>query len=155
MRRDGQNESGRDLTEIERGLARLAPAPVPPGLRGRVIDRALEARRNAALTPRLRALTVVCATVIVAVLMSDPLIGGHEAARLAALRGGPSPARAAEDETSEIAELLDGHGRDADWIFRLQALTAAALPKERKGDLVEARARLKGWIENETSESPD
>jgi len=153
MRRDGRDEIGPDPTHIERGLARLASAPVPSGLQGRVIDRALEARRGAALTPRLRTLAAVCGLVTAAVLVIDTLAVRRETVRLAALLDGLSPVRTAASENLELVELLGGHEREAGRISRLQAMAASAARNEQKGDLIEARARLKGWIEHETSEN--
>jgi len=96
--------------DIERDLERLAPVAAPAGLRDRVMDRAAQARNSAALSPRMRILAAACSVVIIAVLMIDPLIGRHDAARIAALLDGQSSARVATEEAARLAEALGGQG---------------------------------------------
>jgi hypothetical protein len=153
VKNDRKDAIWRESPDIERELGRLAADPTPPGLRQRVLDAARGARKDAALTPRLRTLAAVCGLVIAAVLAIDPLVVRHETARLAALFDGPSSARTAVNEAAELAELLDGHEGKTRWISRLQVMAASAVRSERKDNFIEARARLKGWIEHETSEN--
>lgn len=141
-----------DPDDIERSLGQLVPKPAPPGLRERVLDSAIEVRKNAAMTPRMRTVAVVCSILIVAVLGVDPLISRHEAARMAALLDGRSSARTAGEEASDLAEVLGGQGSEANRMARLQVLAASAVREDRERNFIEARKWLKGWLENETSE---
>ena len=153
MRDNRRKDARRDLTDIERDLERLAPVAAPAGLRDRVMDRTAQARNRAALSPRMRILAAACSVVIIAVLMIDPLIGRHEAARIAALLDGQSSARVATEEAARLAEALGGQGIEAGGIVRLEVMAAAAAREDRGRDFFEARARLKGWLDNETSEN--
>jgi len=153
MRDNGRKDAGRDLMDIERDLERLAPVAAPAGLRDRVMDRAAQARNSAALSPRMRILAAACSVVIIAVLMIDPLIGRHDAARIAALLDGQSSARVATEEAARLAEALGGQGIEAGGIIRLEVMAAVAGREDRTRDLFEARMRLKGWLDNETSEN--
>jgi len=139
--------------DIERDLERLAPVAAPAGLRDRVMDRTVQARNSAALSPRMRILAAACSVVIIAVLMIDPLIGRHEAARIAALLDGQSSARVATEEAARLAEALGGQGIEDGGIVRLEVMAAVAAREDRGRDFFEARARLKGWLDNETSEN--
>ena len=138
--------------DIEYALGRLLPKPVPPGLRERVIGSAFQTRKNSVLTPQLRIVAVTCSILLVAVLLLEPLSSRWEAARLAALLDGRPASPATGEEAAEFAEVLGLRGREADRMAKLQAMTAPALRKERMGDFIEAQKRLKGWLENETSE---
>jgi len=155
MKDNGRKDAGRDLTDIERDLERLAPVAAPAGLRDRVMDRTAQARNSAALSPKMRILAAACSVVIIAVLMIDPLIGRHEAARVAALLDGQSSARVATEEAARLAEELGGQGIEAGGIVRLEVMAAAAAREDRGRIFFEARARLKGWLNNETSENLD
>lgn len=140
--------------DIEGELGRLAPGSVPPGLRDRILDRAGEARKSAVLTPGLRALTVACTVMIVAILVIDPLVGRHEAARLAALLDGRASAAPAENtEASVLAEVVGGTG-EATRLARLEIFAAAAARRDLERQNTEARKWLKGWLVDETSENP-
>ncbi|MBE3131566.1 MAG: hypothetical protein IMZ54_12745 [Acidobacteria bacterium] len=141
-----------DRDDIEESLARLVHKPASPGLRQRVLDSAIEVRKNAAMTPRMRTVAVVCSILIVAVLAIEPLVGRHEAARMTALLDGRSSARAAGEEAYDLAEVLGVQGSEADRMARLQVLAASASREDRVSDFIEARKRLKGWLKNETSE---
>ena len=73
VKTDRRGDRGRDVFEagaagVERELRRLVPAAVPPGLRGRVVARAAEARRGALLAPWMRVAATVCSLLIVAAL---------------------------------------------------------------------------------------
>ena len=153
MRDNGRKDAGRDLMDTERDLERLAPVAAPAGLRDRVMDRAAQARNSAALSPRMRILAAACSVVIIAVLMIDPLIGRHDAARIAALLDGQSSARVATEEAARLAEALGGQGIEDGGIVRLEVMAAVAAREDRGRDFFEARARLKGWLDNETSEN--
>ena len=109
------NEVARGSPDIEGDLGRLTPAPVPPGLRGRVMERAAQTRRNTRLlTPRLRIAAVACSVLIVVVLGGEPLLGKLEAMQIAALASivGPgSPGSGDDDDGSIRAGGLDGYRR--------------------------------------------
>ena len=154
MKDDKVNEIARGPADTEGELRRLIPKPAPPGLRQKVLSTALEARRNAVLTPGMRKLAGACSIVIVAVLAIEPLVGRHEAARMTALLDGRSSARTAGEEAYDLAELLGVQGREADSMARLQIMAASASREDRVSDFIEARKRLKGWLKNETSENP-
>jgi len=152
MRDNGRKDAGRDLMNIERDLERLAPVAAPAGLRDRVMDRTAQARNSAALSPRMRILAAACSIIIVAVLGLDPLIVRHEAAQMAALFDGRQTASPAGEAPSELAEVLTGRGRDAERLARVQLAAAAAARKEQARQVREAWRRLKGWLDDETSE---
>ena len=73
MTDQGRKDVERDLMDIERDLERLKPVAVPAGSPARVLDRAAEARKSAALSPKMRVLAAACSIVIIAVLGLDPL----------------------------------------------------------------------------------
>ena len=154
MKDDKVNEIACGPADTEGELRRLVPSSVPPGMRRRVLDRALEARLNAALTPGMRALAVACAIVIVAVLAIEPLVGRHEAARMTALLDGRSSARTAGEEAYDLAVVLGIQGSEADRMVRLQIMAASARREDRVSDFIKARKGLKEWLKNETSENP-
>jgi hypothetical protein len=145
--------AGPGSPDIEAKLGRIAPLPVPPGLRRKVLGRAAEAGKSKALTPGLRTLSAACAVLIAAILVIDPLVGRHEATRLAALLDGRSAAHAAS-QASELVEIFGGKDGEADQMARLQHATAAVAPKHQEHQVTEAWRRLKGWLENETQEDP-
>ncbi len=145
----------REQAEMEKLLGRLVPDPALPGLRERVLGAAVGARRSAALTPGLRRLAVACSIVIIAVAVAGPLVGKHEAERLAAVLDGRSRASRAESPEPEFAELLGGDERGANRLAVLQAFAASAARADRPTKLVEAFERLKGWLNDETLEDPD
>jgi len=149
---DKVNEIACGPADTEGELRRLVPSTVPPGMRRRVLDRALEARMNASLTPGMRALAVTCSIVIVAVLAIEPLVGRHEAARMTALLDGRSSARTAGEEAYDLAEVLGIQGSEANRMARLQIMAASTRREDRVSDFIKARKGLKGWLENETSE---
>ncbi len=80
---------GKDMDEIERSLARLVPRSAPPDLGRRVVARALDSRKNAAVTPRLRAMAVVCFVLTTVVMTGDALFSKWQSGRIGVLRGGP------------------------------------------------------------------
>ena len=160
MKDDERNDRGRDVLEdgaagVERELGRLVPAAVPPGLRGRVIAQAAEARRGALLAPWMRVSAAACAVLIVTVLVAGPLVGRHEETRLATLLNGRSGAAAPGDTFPELAEVVLGQGAEAGRLARLRTMAASAVRKNGPRGFFEARKGLKGWLEDETSETPD
>jgi hypothetical protein len=152
---DGREVFEAGAAGVERELRRLVPAAAPPGLRGRVVARAAEARRSPLLAPWMRVSALACSVLIVTVFVTDPLIGRHEEARLAALLDGPSAAAAPGDAAPELAEVVLGQGAEAGRLARLRTMAASAVRKNEQRGFFEARKGLKGWLEDETSEIPD
>jgi hypothetical protein len=152
VKEEKANEIARGPAGTEGELRRLVPSTVPPGMRRRVLDRALEARLNASPTPGMRALAVACSIVIVAVLAIEPLVGRHEAARMTALLDGRPSARTVGEEAYDLAEALGVQGSEAERMIRLQIMAASTSREDRVSDFIKARKGLKGWLENETSE---
>ncbi|MCX6567883.1 MAG: hypothetical protein NT147_02380 [Candidatus Aminicenantes bacterium] len=146
----------KELDDIERSLARLAPKAIPAGLRQRIMDSALESRKNASLTPWMKWAAVTCAVLIVFVLIADPLIGRFEAVRMAALINAGSATDEggmARREASDLAELAGIQGTEAAKLIRLQARITSAVREERRRRFGEAMKGLRGWLEYETSEN--
>jgi hypothetical protein len=145
---------GKDPDDIEKALERLTPLAVPPGLGRRIVARAREARKNAAMTPRMRIAAVVCSILIIAVLGADSLLGRHESARIAALLDGPGvSASAGEDVRLQWAEIGGDLG-DLDK-FRREGILLSRLGS-RGGSgraYLEARDWLKGMIDHEDPEN--
>ena len=139
--------------DIERQLNRLAPRPVPPGLRERVLSSALEARRNTALTPRLRAMVVVCAALMAALLGIGPLVERQASARLTAVLDGRPSADAAVMKSADLAELTGLEAADAERMVKLLALASSAESEKRQNRLDEALRGPKGWSDYETYEN--
>ena len=139
--------------DIERQLNRLAPRPIPPGLRGRVLSSALEARRNTALTPRLRAMAVVCAALIAVLLGIGPLVERQASARLTAVLDGRPSADAAVMKSADLAELTGLEAADAERMVKLLALSSSAESEKRQNRLDEALRGPKGWSDYETYEN--
>jgi hypothetical protein len=154
MKGDGRNRLERDAAGLERALRDLIPVRTPPGLRERVLSAASVSRGNAALAPGLRVVAAACASAILAVLLIDPLLGRHEAARLAAVLDGRPSAPAAESGP-DLAEVLAGHAGEMSRMDRLQARARLSGQDEIERDFIKARTRLEGWLEDETSEDPD
>lgn len=157
---EGRDVRGREDLEagaagVGRELGRLVPASIPPGLRLRVLSRAEFARRSVMLSPAMRVAAAACLLLIAAALLIDPLVGRHEAARLAALLDGRSSPRVASEETAELAEVLGMKGRETERMTRLQLAAAAAARKEQENQITEAWKRLKGWLGYEASEEPE
>ncbi|MBP7705909.1 MAG: hypothetical protein KA243_01555 [Candidatus Aminicenantes bacterium] len=137
---------------IQRELGRLAAAPVPPGLRERVLARASRERREAALPPWMRVVAAGCAALIVAFLVLDPIQSRQEQARLAALWNGRPVSAAVADTETELAEA--GIGTEAALWSKYQRMAAAAALKPPDRASFEALERLKGWWEYEDPEDP-
>jgi hypothetical protein len=143
-----------DPDDIERSLGQLVPKPAPPGLRERVLDSAIEVRKNAAMTPRMRTVAVVCSILIVAVLGVDPLISRHEAARMAALLDGPGVSAPIEEEVRLLWAEVGGDLGDLDKFCKegilLSRLGSRGGSREA---FLEARDWLKGMIDHEDPEN--
>ena len=150
-----QGDPGSDPEDVERELRRLAPAAAPVGLRERVLDGAAAARRGAWLAPWMRVAAAACSISIAALLVLDPLMTHHEEARLSAVLDGRSLTSAPPETGAELAEAgLDAGTAAQQWV-RIQNLAAAVARREVIREPLEARERLKGWLEYETSEDPD
>ena len=152
MTDQGRKDFERDVMDIERDLERLKPVAAPADLGRRVLDRAAEARKSAALSPKMRVLAAACSIIIIAVLGLDPLIVRHEAAWMAALFGGRPTSLPSREAPSELAEVLTGGGRDAERLARVELTAAAAARKGQARQVREAWRRLKGWLDDETFE---
>ena len=144
-----------DAEDIEESLKRIVPKPAPPGLRQRVLASALESRKDAALTPRMRIAAIVCSILIVAILGADSLLGRHESAQIAALLDGRPSVRAVAEDASDLAEVMGGQCADEDAVKRLQIMAATTARKNQERNIIEARKGLKGWLENESFENID
>ena len=154
MKNDRSEATGYGAQDIEVELGRLAPVPVPPGLRQRVMDRAAQTRKHAALTPRLRIAAVTCSVLIVMLLAADPLLDRHEAFRLASLgdiRVQPGPSG---ETPAVLAEVLDGTSdvEEAARMARREIIAAAAARREQERQFTEDRKWLKGWLAHEAFE---
>jgi hypothetical protein len=154
VRNDRYESIDRGTQDIETELGRLTPAPVPPGLRRRVIGRAGESRGKPLLSPAMRIAAVACPILIVALLTADPFLNRHEGARLAAAVDGRGQRAPAEEMSSVLAEVVGGTGvtAGAAQFARREIIAEAAARKERERQVTEARKRLKGWLANEALE---
>ena len=142
--------------DVERALGGFRPVTAPPGLRERVLARAMEARSDAALTPPMRLLAAVCALVVALVIGIEPVMGRLETARLAALLDGLPPASPEDRPMPELAEALGGPaGGPEERLARFRAAAASTAREARRTEFSEVRERLKGWLDNETSEDLD
>jgi hypothetical protein len=144
-----------DEHDLEKDFERLVPLPTPPGLRERVLGAALEARRDTALTPRMRLSAVVCAVLIVVVLGFGPLLGRRESAQMAALLDGRPPAGMEGMEAGALAEMAGLESADAKRMVKLLALASSAEREKRRSRLDEALRWPKGWSAYEISEDLD
>lgn len=157
MKRNVPNDLGGGEFEagVERELGRFVRAPVPAGLRERVLVEAAEARRRAALAPWLRVAGASCAVLIVALLVLDPILLRREEARLAALLDGRAISMNGLESAPELAEAGIGLGTEAARWSRLQGLAAAAALKAPERVSLEALERLKERWDYETPQDPD
>lgn len=137
---------------IERELRRLVPAGIPPGLRDRVLRRAVEARVGKALAPWMRVVAGGSIALIGVLLVLDPIQGRQEQARLAALWDGRPVSAAVADAETELAEA--GIGTEAALWSRYRRSARAAAMKRPDRASFEALERLKGWWEYENPEDP-
>ena len=146
MKDDRSEATGYGALDIEAELGKLAPVPVPQGLRQRVQDRARLFRGKALLSPGMRIAAVTCSVLIVVLPAADPFLNRQEAARLASIvdvRAQPGPAG---EPSAVLAEVLGETGaRMARW----EIIAAAAARKEQERQFTEARKWLKGWLANE------
>jgi hypothetical protein len=143
----------RNRADIEGALGRLVPQATPPRLGGRVLGAALEARKNAVLTPRMRIAAVACAILIVAVLGADRLVGRRQAAQMATLLDGPGVSNLAGQDVAALWAELGADLGDSDRFQRVGI--ALSRLKERDGPrkvMLEQRDQLKGMIDHEIPE---
>ena len=154
MKDDRSEATGYGALDIEVELGKLAPVPVPQGLRQRVQDRARLFRGKALLSPGMRIAAVTCSVLIVVLLAADPLLDRHEATRLASLidtrlQSGPSG-----ETPAVLAEVLGGTGdaEEAARMVRREIIAAASARREQERQFTEARKWLKGWLAHEAFE---
>ena len=138
--------------DLERDLERLVPKPAPPGLRERVLFAALEARGEAALTPRMKIAAMACAALLAVVLGFGHLLGRREAARLAALLDGRPSTRMEVMAAGELAEMAGLESADAERMVRRLALASSAEREKRRSRFDEGLRGPKGWSAYEMSE---
>jgi hypothetical protein len=151
---DRSEATGYGALDIEAEMGKLAPVPVPQGLRQRVQDRARQYRGKALLSPRMRVAAVACSVLIVALLAADPFLSRQEAGLSAAIVGvrvqpGPS------GETPDVlAEVLGGTGEAAETArtARWEIIAAAAARREQERQFTAAWERLKGGSGHEAFE---
>jgi hypothetical protein len=143
----------RENADIERSLARLAPKPVPDGMRQRILSSAYEAGGSRALTRGRLVTAAVCAAVLAAILTADRLVARRESARWAALLDGRSPVQSIEDPASILAEIM-GTGAEKDVAALRSRMLASTRIRPQVPEMREALKRLKGWLEYETPEDP-
>ena len=150
-------EAESDLAGVERGLRRLVPAAVPPGLGERTLERAAEAARGAMLRPWMRLAAAACSVLIVVVLALDPVLGRHEDARMAAILDGRPTGSSHAEDAAVLAEAVGGIGEAEEALrtARLETMIAASSRRELGRRAIAARDRLKGWLEHETTEDPE
>ena len=147
-----------DPQDIENNLLSLSPQPVPPGLREKVIGSALKTRQNLVMTPWTRAGAIACAVLIAVSVLGDMAVARAQNDSLRALLNGRAVARPlAEDLGLLLAEIS---AQTSDVGKAELKRIALARPATRSGslqDVLEARERLKGWLdhESESPESPD
>ena len=153
MKDDRTAAIGGGPPDVELELGRLAAAPVPTGLRRRILDRALESRENAVLTPGMRVLAIACSALIVAALVIDPLIIRRETARLAALLGVPGITEPMEQEPDSLWAELGVDTGDIDRILLSRIVASGGKGRESYlKDHLHARGLLKGMIDYENAE---
>lgn len=145
-----------DGAEIERSLKGLALKKEPPGLRRRVLDSAVMARRNAPLTADMGIAAAICAALIVGALGIDQYLENRAAARLAALVGGPAVSAPAGQEAHGHlwAELgMDVGGVESPWRREI-ALSRMRDRTESPRALSEIHNFVKGMIDHDDPENP-
>jgi hypothetical protein len=146
--------TGKELEDIEKSLGRLVPRGIPPDLGRRIIGHARDARKNAVMTPRMRIVAVVCTVLIGAVLGTDPLLGRHESARIAALLGSPGVSNPAGEEIRLLWAELGADLGDFDKLRREGiVLSRMGSRNDPPWAYFEAQDRLKGMIDHEDPEN--
>jgi len=144
----------KDRDDIKTSLERLVPRGVPPDLGRRIVGRALDARKNAAMTPRMRIVAVACAILIGAVLGADPLLGRHESVRIAALRDGPGVLAPAGEDVRLLWAEVGGDLGDLDKFLGERIVLSRLGSRGGAGRAyLEARDRLKGMFDHEDPEN--
>jgi hypothetical protein len=95
--------------DIESLLRSMAPAPAPPGLRGRILEEAaMRGSRSAAITPLVRACFAACVAILVIVVAADWILGRREKARLAALAGPSIQTESRLDDWAALDDMFAG-----------------------------------------------
>jgi hypothetical protein len=143
-----------DPDDIERSLGQLVPKPAPSGLRERVLDSALESRRNAPFTLRMRAVAGVCFVLTSLAMIGDAVISKRQSGRIAALLGGPGVSKPAGEEARLLWAELGSDLGDLDKLRREGiALSRLGSRHDSRWAFIEARDRLKGMIDHEDPEN--
>jgi len=145
---------GKDMDEIERSLAQFIPRSAPPDLGRRVVARALDSRMNAAVTPRMRAMAVLCFVLTTVVMTGDALFSKWQSGRIGVLRGGPGVSEPGGEEADLLWAEVGGDLGDLDK-FRKEGLVFSRLGSLGGSSraYLEARDLLKGTIDHEDPES--
>jgi len=144
---------GKDMDEIERSLARLVPRSAPPDLGRRVVARALDSRKNAAVSPRMRAVAGLCFVLTSIVVIGDAVISKWQSGRIGVLRGGPGVSEPGGEEADLLWAEVGGELGDLDK-FRKEGLVFSRLGSLGGSSraYLEARDWLKGTIDHEDPE---
>ena len=74
---------------------------------------------------------------------------------MAALLDGSQSARPAGEAASDLAEILAGQESEANRMVRFEIFAESVVREENVNNFIEARKRLKGWLEDESFEDPD
>lgn len=140
--------------DIEKSLARLVPRATPPGLGLQVIARALDSRKNAVLTPRMRAVALVWAVLTLVAVIGDAVVSKRQSGRIAALLGGPGVSKPAGEEARLLWAEIGSDLGDLDK-FRREGIALSRLGSrhDSRWAFIEARDRLKGMIDHEDPEN--
>jgi hypothetical protein len=143
-----------DPDDIEKSLARLVLRATPPGLHERIVARAFEARENAVVTPRMRAVAGVCLVLTSLAMIGDAVISKRQSGRITALLGGPGVSKPAGEEARLLWAELGSDLGDLDKLRREGiALSLLGSRHDSRWAFIEARDRLKGMIDHEDPEN--
>lgn len=144
----------KELDDIERALARLAPKAIPAGLGQRVMASVLESRKNAVWTPRMRAVATICLVLASIAMAGDAVISKRQSGRIAALLGGPGVSNPAGEEIRLLRAELGSDLGDLDKLLR-EGIFFSRLGSRRGSPWAyfEAQDRLKGLIDHEDPEN--
>jgi hypothetical protein len=147
-----------DPRDIEKALLSLDAKPVPPGLNKRILGSALKARRDLVLTPSMWAAATACAALIAVALLGDAALTRAQNESLGALLNGRAAAQApVEDAGPLLAEIWEEIGDQERAGLERVALARPVPRSVSLRDVLQARERLKGWLdhEDEGKQSPD
>jgi glycine/D-amino acid oxidase-like deaminating enzyme len=146
--------TGKNLDDIEKSLARLSPKAIPPGLRQRVMASALDARKNAGLTTRMRAVALVLAMLAAVAVIGDAIVSKWQSGRIAGLLGSPSVSKPAREEARLLWAELGADLGDLD-TFRRERIVLSRLESQddSRRAFFAARDWLKGMIDHEDPEN--